>query len=182
MEDLRYIGKQLRRKIDAKDPFMTHGHQILKPRSDDKKGVPEWATNDQKVREIVLRAFPKFAENGRQRKAAARWIRIIHLYFRMGMTRGQVAEEMGIKPGVVKGIVEGIRQVAAGKQYHRKVDRGIKPRGRPRKIACLFKPILAEHAKPNLFRTRSLVSSRTSRKSKRHTCRRVQVRPRRSRS
>lgn len=161
---------------------MTHGHQIIKPRSDDKKSVPEWASDDKKVREIVLRSFPKFGTDTRQRKGAARWIRVIHLYFRMGMTRGQVAEEMGLKPIIIKGIIEGIRRVAQGKRYDGRGRLGVHPRGRPKKITCLSEPILAEDAKPNLLSTRSLVSNRTHCKSKGYTRGRFQIRSRRPRS
>ena len=181
MEDLRYINKQLSRKIDAKDPFMTHGHQIIKPRSDDKKSVPEWVLDDKKVREIILRSFPKFSTDARQRKGAARWIRVIHLYFRMGMTRGQVAAELSVSPIVIKGIVQGLLQVGRGETVHHKNGHK-RPRGRPKKIAFLSEPILAEDAKPNLFSPRPFMSNRTRCKSKGYSGGRLQVRFRRSRS
>lgn len=161
---------------------MTHGHQIIKPRSDDKKSVPDWALDDKKVREVVLRSFPKYGTNARQRKGAARWIRVIHLYFRMGMTRGQVAEEMGVTPVVVKSIVQAIRSVAAGRRADRTGKLGSVPRGRPRKIMLLLEPILAEDAKPNLLSTRSLLSNRTRCKSKGYTRGRLQICSRRPRS
>ena len=142
---------------------MTKGHQIVKPRSDDKKSVPDWALDDTKVREIVLRSFPRYATNGRHRKGAARWIRVIHLYFRMGMTRGQVAEEMSLGTGVIRNILLHIRRVVAGMQANGKKRLGLRPRGRPKKIVSLSEPIVAAHEKPNLFRSRTLLSYRTHR-------------------
>lgn len=123
---------ELRKKIDSNDPFVTGGHQVLKPRSDDKKEVPDWARDDKKVREILLRSFPKLATDTKQRIRASRWIRIIHLYFRMHMTRGQVADEMGVEPEVIKWAVEGIRRVAKGIRYDGRGKLGEKPRGRPK--------------------------------------------------
>lgn len=172
--------RQLRKKFDSKDPFIAGGHQILKPRSDDKKSVPEWALNDKKVKEIILRSFPKFNTDTRQRKGAARWIRIIHLYWRMNQTRGQVAEEMGLKYSVVNNIIAAIKRVARGRRADNTDLLGHNKKGRPKKVMIVSEPLLAEHAKPNLFRTRSLVSNRTNRKSKRHARGRIQVRSRRS--
>lgn len=125
---------ELRKKIDSNDPFVTGGHQVLKPRSDDKKKVPEWTRDDKKVREVLLRAFPKLTTDTRQRTRAARWIRVIHLYFRMYMTRGQVAVELGESPKWVRDIVRNIRRVAAGRRSDGNGMLGVRPRGRPKKI------------------------------------------------
>lgn len=128
-----HVPGELRNRFDARDPFVTGGHQILKPRSS-KKQIPDWARDDKKVREIVLRSFPKLLEDDRQRKAAARWIRVIHLYFRMHMTRGQVAQEMGIESSQVRDFVRNIRRVAAGRRSDTKGVLGAKAKGRPKKI------------------------------------------------
>lgn len=128
---------ELRRKIDSNDPFVTGGHQVLKPRSNDKKEVPEWTRDDKKVREILLRSFPKLTTDYKQRVRAARWIRIIHLYFRMHMTRGQVAEEMGVEPGIIRDVVRSIRRVAANRRANGSGVLGVRPRGRPKNRASI---------------------------------------------
>jgi hypothetical protein len=164
--------RQLRKKLDSKDPFMTRGHGIIKPRSDDKKSVPEWTLNDKKVREVVLRSFPDYTTNSRHRRGAARWIRIIHLYFRMGMTRGQVASEMNLSSEAVHDAIKGIRRVASGRRYDNRAKLGVRPRGRP-KSTPPSKPLLAANEKLNLFSLGSFLSHRTHCKSKGHPRRRV---------
>jgi len=176
--------RELRQKFGSSDPFMAGGHQIIKSRTGrgrKKSEIPLWARNDIALQAILLRSFPNLKTSSKQRARAARWVRVVQLYFRMGWTRGQVAAEMKVKPAIVKVIVERIRRVASGRRS-RNNSLELSTRGRPRKNRVPIGTSLGINAKPNLFRTRSLVSSRTSRKSKRHTCRRVQVRPRRSRS
>jgi hypothetical protein len=159
--DRDYINRQLRAQLDSDDPFMTRGHGIKKPRTDDKKSVPDWALNDKEVQKIVLTSFPKYATNGRQRKSAARWIRVIHLYFRMGMTRGQVASEMNLKPIVIKGIIEGIRRLAAGIRYDGRAKLGARPRGRPRKNHMPIQAPISDE-KSNLLSSSAFLPDRTN--------------------
>ena len=72
----------LRTKFDANDQFMRSGHQIKKVRQRERQ-TPEWAMDDAKVRVLVNFSFPKWRESKAQRMRAARWVRIIHLYYRM---------------------------------------------------------------------------------------------------
>jgi hypothetical protein len=102
--------------IDLKEPFT---YRVIKPRSNDRKNTPEWALNDKKVQQVVLTVFPKPDIKQRHRNGAARWIRIIYLYWRMGKTEGQVAEEMqdnwpDITPKAVNRTIARIRKVAEG--------------------------------------------------------------------
>jgi hypothetical protein len=62
----------------------------------------------------LIRAFPKLATDEKQRKAAGRWARIAQMHFRGQMTRGQIAEEMGLPITSVKRAIECIRRTAKG--------------------------------------------------------------------
>jgi hypothetical protein len=157
--------KELRTHLDGSDPFMTGGHQVLKPRSNDKKRVPEWALDDKEVQRIVLRSFPKYATDRRQRQRAARWIRIIHLYFRMGMTRGQVADEIGVKPKIVRDLLLRICRVAVGKRADNRALIGARPVGRPKKIHTSIQTSLGSDEKPNILSPGALVPDRTDSQS-----------------
>jgi len=86
-----------------------------------------------KIREVLLRAFPKLAINQRQRDRAARWARIIHLYFRLQWTHRQVADELGQDADSVHNMINGIRRVAKGGRADNKGSRGVRKRGRPKK-------------------------------------------------
>ena len=113
---------ELRAKIDSNDPFMKGGHQIILPRTDDKKRVPDWALDDKKFREMLDRAFPHaYGPEARSwdRRHAARWIQIRNLYFKVHLTRGQVVEEMKehwpkLTAKAVDRVIERMRRVAAG--------------------------------------------------------------------
>jgi len=148
MEDLRYINRQLRRNLDPKEPFSS---QIIKPRTDDKKGVPEWATSDAEIRIVVLRVFPRWQTDPRHRLGAARWIRIAHLFWRVGLTRGQVVEEMqtawpSITPKVVDHVTRNIRLAHDGKSSRARPYRqrgGYRPGSGRKSNAGQLKQILA---------------------------------------
>jgi hypothetical protein len=81
-------------KMDASEPFMRGGHKVVKPRHKTKV-IPDWALDDVKIQEIVLRSFPKLHIDGKQRAGAARWVRVIFLYFRREFTEGQIAYFLG---------------------------------------------------------------------------------------
>jgi hypothetical protein len=131
--------QELRKVLDGSDPFMTGGHGIRKPNSRRKK-IPDWALNDVSVKEILIRSFPKLQTNLRQRKSAAKWVRVIHLYYRAGMTRGQVATEMGIKDNALKRTLISIKRVAAGRWTDNKGRFGGK-KGRPKSAVPLVAPM-----------------------------------------
>lgn len=107
----------------------TGGHQIVGPRKR-KRDVPEWAQSTEKIKAILLRSFPKLKTDQRQRARAARWARIVHLYFRLGWTFTQVAEEMSMKPGNLHNMTVSIRRAANGLRADGKGPRGGK-RGNP---------------------------------------------------
>lgn len=95
---------KLRKSFDGDEGFMS-AHQIKKIRGRDRK-IPEWALNDKEVRKLLLRCFPTLKTNQTRAERAGRWMRVIHLYYRMGLTNSQTAAEMGVSVCVVKHIVQ----------------------------------------------------------------------------
>lgn len=55
---------------------------------------PTLLRNDKKVQSLIRHCFPKLKENPRQRERAALWVAVIYLYFRTGLSRGQVASQL----------------------------------------------------------------------------------------
>ena len=104
---------QLRRVLDGNDGFISGGNQIVGARTYKRK-TPKWVLDDKKIGILLLRSFPKLATNSSQREAAGRWAAIIHLYFRMGYTRNQVADEIGSTEEKIKSIIRSIRRVFKG--------------------------------------------------------------------
>jgi DNA-binding NarL/FixJ family response regulator len=113
--NLRPTQQELTKLIDGKEQFMRSGHQILVERKH-KREIPEWAWSDIKIRELLLQSFPKFRTDKRQAARAGRWARVIQLYFRMGKTHGQIAEEMSIDYNTVKMLIRAIKWSAKGKR------------------------------------------------------------------
>jgi hypothetical protein len=131
----------LMRVLDSHDTFVT-GHQIIKTagatlHNQRVQNIPDWTKNDEEVRKLLKTAFPKLNEESRvgrkQRIYAARWLRIIHLYCRMGWTGRKVAEEMGISLETFKNLRSRIFRVQKGLTSSGTV-RVQSGAGRPRKI------------------------------------------------
>jgi hypothetical protein len=97
------------------------GYQIVKFRRPRKK-YPDWVNSNEKITEILLRAFPLMHSRPKQRERAGRWARVIYLFFRRQWTRGQIAEEMGLTYGHVNTMILGIKRVAAGRRYDGRGD------------------------------------------------------------
>jgi hypothetical protein len=123
----------LRRVVDG--TFVGGGHQIVKARRQERK-TPDWANNDGKIREFVTRAFPKLSTNTRQQEGARRWVRVVYLYFRMGYTYTQTAEEMNLTSGQIRGIIQSLKRAANGLWAKGTKRHGIRPSGRPKKKVC----------------------------------------------
>jgi hypothetical protein len=135
---------QIRKQIDGDDTFFG-GHRVrtacgAKGKHIGSRGrtTPQWTKTDIGVRKVLLRAFPKLNIEERQREKAARWARIIHLYYRMNYTYAQIAEEMSLhSPGEkrpyrkVERLLESIKNVGAGLSALGTVR---KLRGRPKKF------------------------------------------------
>jgi hypothetical protein len=107
--------KQLGWSLDQNDGFMQGGHQIVQARTYKRK-TPAWVYKDSEIQKVLLRAFPKLATDDRQRDSAGRWGLVIHLYFRLGYTRGQIAEELDTTTERVKGLIRSIYRVSKGRR------------------------------------------------------------------
>jgi hypothetical protein len=104
--------KQIRSVVDGSDSFIL-GHQIAAPRAY-ARATPLWVYDKVAIRKILLRSFPRFETDLKQRDAAGRWARIIQLYFNLGYTYKEVAEELGEKPCKTRCSIEGIQYAAKG--------------------------------------------------------------------
>jgi len=122
-------SKSLRGQVDATFP---QGYQNAKARTH-KHRVPLWTSSDKGIQEVLLRAFPELSTNDAQRDAAARWTRVIQLYFRTGYTRKQITEEMDLTASQINNCLCRILRVGKGLRTNGK-PRGGK-RGRPKKPA-----------------------------------------------
>ncbi len=116
--DLKTIRKKdmlrLRGKMDGSDTFMT-AHQIKKIRTRERV-IPPWTLNDKEVQKVLLRSFPTLHTSHAAALRAGRWMRIIHLYYRVQMSNSLVAKEMGMTLNAVKMALKGIRRVARGQR------------------------------------------------------------------
>lgn len=133
MNNARDTFTELRGAFDSSDPFMTKGHQIIKLREGRKK-VPAWVKDQKFIQSLLLRSFPKLLISPTERLRAARWARVLYLYYRTNMTASQVAHEMKIDQKTVYNTLARAKAAAKGNQTGRpRVKLGIRPRGRPRK-------------------------------------------------
>jgi len=126
------VGKKseiLKQVVDG--TFIRGGHQVVKARSYARK-TPDWANSDVKVREFITRAFPKLSDDPRQQEAARRWVQVVQLYFRVGYTNTQTAEEMGLTIGQVRRTIQSLQRAAEGLWAKGTGKHGVRPRGRPR--------------------------------------------------
>lgn len=82
-----------------------HGHGAAQHAARLKR-VPEWALNDAKLRRLMLHCFPKMDSDPEQRRLAGRKLRIIHLYYKVGLTAATVAVVLGVTRRTVKRIIE----------------------------------------------------------------------------
>lgn len=105
------VRKQLRQSVDGNESFM-NAFLIGRKRRYTRKRPP-WVTDDVFVAALLRRAFP----HAGHRKKAGRWMRIIQLYYRLGYTCRQVAEELGEPMWRVRFTINDIR-VAAKRANH----------------------------------------------------------------
>ncbi len=123
---------ELRRKFDANDPFMTGGHRLLKMRRH-QRSVPAWVHDENDIREMLLKIFPKLKnDDNRQRQRAAVWARVIHLYFRLGYTESYIAGEMETSISRIRSLVRSIKRAEMGVSLFTGKPR-TGPVGRPRR-------------------------------------------------
>lgn len=125
---------------------MTTGHQILTTRSHE-RSTPAWAMDDLKIRAILLKSFPKLKDTtSKDAERAGRWARIIHLYFRMKRTHGQIAEEMSLSYDSVRALVRSIKRAFEGRRCDGSGVFSVYRAGRPRRKSMpqLKHPLEAE--------------------------------------
>lgn len=103
--------KQDMRKIFDVSPDFIRSSQIVTIRRPCRRS-PHWAFEDEKIKKLLLKAFPKLATDADHRKKAGRWARIIQLYFRTRMSYRETAEEIGESVGVVHNIINRITRVS----------------------------------------------------------------------
>ena len=91
--------------------------------------IQEW--DDQKIRKILLTAFPSLQANPSQRKKAARWAAVLKLYFHAGMSSTDVAHYLNYPLPRVKDVLRRATRVSQGYRASGGVLRSGK-RGRPK--------------------------------------------------
>jgi hypothetical protein len=84
------------------------GYQIVKARRQERKN-PDWVNSDAKIKGFIIRAFPNLDTDSYQAEVAGRLVRVLYLYFRIGYTNTQIAEETGLKLVKVDSIIRRIR-------------------------------------------------------------------------
>ena len=148
---MREDFRRLRKKFDGSDPFMTGGHQIIKSagatrHAERVSNTPDWVKDDQKIREMLLRSFPRLQTDKLQRERAGRWVQVVQLYFRMGWTRQKTADEMGLPIETIKYLILSVKNAAEGKRRNRKGsgtrEFSLRPPGRPKKIGLPIETVL----------------------------------------
>lgn len=122
---------ELRTKLDSNDNFVTGGHRIMKTAGATRhtarmKRVPLWALDDEKIKQFINSRFPKAKTNPEQRRLAARMVRLIYLYYRVGSTAKIVAEELKMTLNAVDCAVRRLVRFMSGtpEPYRRHRKRG----------------------------------------------------------
>jgi hypothetical protein len=97
---------------------MNGGHQIINrnrshvgPRRKD----AAWTLDDDQVKALLQRVFPRLALDERERERAGRWARIIHLYYRLGYSYGDAAAELKIPMHTVRNVLARMRRARANR-------------------------------------------------------------------
>jgi hypothetical protein len=101
------------RKVGSKGPL---GFQIKNVRTNYDRETPDWIRSNESIQKILLTAFPRLKTDENQRKRAGRWARVIQLYFRLGWTIGEIADEINVKQNVVSMIIRSIVRTARGER------------------------------------------------------------------
>lgn len=98
---------RLRGSLDSNDTFVSGGHGVIKTAGTTKHAermtrIPVWALDDEKIKGYILFRFPNLKTDPEQRRRAARLVRIIHMYYRVGATGGAIAEELHMPESTVR--------------------------------------------------------------------------------
>jgi hypothetical protein len=80
--------------------------------------VPAWAEPNKEAenlfRQMLLRSFPNWQTRERDRKGAARWVRIRQLFYICHKPQSEVAAEIGVSVSVVKNVLRDMRNAGEG--------------------------------------------------------------------
>jgi hypothetical protein len=121
--------------LDRKDQFQK-GHLVRgAPKSSWRKragNIPAWALDNESIKQLLLKIFPKMNSNRRQRDSAGRWAAVIHLYFRAARPALEVADTLKIPEKKVYDTVLRIKRAAKGLRTTGRNRTAGKP-GRPRR-------------------------------------------------
>jgi len=128
--DYSATSPELHKLFDADDPFMTKGYAITKKRHGQRRETPIWVKDQKQVQALLLRSFPKLKVDRRQRDRAARWARVIHLYFNLLLPFGEVQAEMNVSRYTLLSLLRAIRRVSNNRRADGSKNLGGKP-GRP---------------------------------------------------
>lgn len=113
--------KQLRRIVDGGEQLVEDPQ--IKVRRSVARNVPEWTLDPQRTLAVLKLAFPLIETNEKQRRRAGRWLRIIHLYYKMKTPFGQVAEELGLSRDQLRSYLRSISRTVKGKRADGSGDR-----------------------------------------------------------
>lgn len=123
--DTNHIFNELRRKIAGSDQFMS-GHQILTDRTGYSRLAPEWTKSEFETGKLLVTTFPKYRTNKLQKARMLRWFQIIHRYWRLQNSAGEIAKDFKIPLYEVKNYITRIKHAASG------LNTAGNPRGLPR--------------------------------------------------
>jgi len=112
-------------------PMQTEGRSTHAKRM---RRVPAWALDQERIKAILVAAFPRMETNPVQRRKAGRWARLIYLYYAVGLTRNKCAGELGISLSAVDSLLIRITRVVRGLSANGRPRRKI---GRPSKTVLL---------------------------------------------
>jgi hypothetical protein len=120
---------RLRASLDGNDTFVSGGHGIIKTAGATQHAsrmgkIPLWVLDDSKIKLLINSRFPKASFDPEQRKLAARMVRVIHLYYRVGLTAAGVAEQLNMTANAVDHIIRRTRK---------QMSTFLKPSHRPKK-------------------------------------------------
>lgn len=90
-----------------------------------------WALDDEKIKELIRLRFPKAGVDPVQRKLAARMIRLIHMYYRVGATTEVVSAELKMSYGATQSMIYRI---------NRAMKSALRPSHRLKKGECIRTP------------------------------------------
>ena len=110
------INAQLRKIVDGTGGFMT-SHQIInsnRANAGPLRKTAQWSKSDKKVRQLLLRVFPRMATDVNQRVRAGKWLRVIQLYYRSGFSYGDTALELNESKKFVENVLYRISRALRG--------------------------------------------------------------------